>query len=89
MHCRFEYIGIDPESRDDVMIAQKKELHNSYLPFQKDLYGCHSKLVEKKLARNPYWRTAPYILSTPAIKGLLEWCPNEEDKIYEGKLPWD
>lgn len=32
------------------------ELLNSFKPFEKDLYGCHTVLKQKKMDRNPYRR---------------------------------
>ena len=85
---RFSFIGIQPPpgSRFDLAKAEEGEWRNSLRLFEADPYGCHSQvLVEKRKARNPFRRTAPYMLSCPNIKGLLEWCG---PGIFPGPLPW-
>lgn len=51
---RFTYIGIDP--KQGTLRTMIGETLNSLGPFQEDLYGCHGKLREKKLQRNPFRR---------------------------------
>ncbi|RUS22259.1 hypothetical protein BC937DRAFT_89891 [Endogone sp. FLAS-F59071] len=51
---RFTYIGIDP--KQGTLQTMVGETLNSLGPFQEDLYGCHGKLREKKLQRNPFRR---------------------------------
>lgn len=85
---RFSFVGIQPPpgSRFDLARAEKGELQNSLQLFESDPYGCHSQvLMEKRRARNPFQRTAPYLLSCPEIKDLLEWCG---PGIFRGTLPW-
>lgn len=85
---RFSFVGIQPPpgSRFDLARAEQGELQNSLQLFESDPYGCHSQvLVEKRRARNPFQRTAPYLLSCPEIKDLLEWCG---PGIFRGNLPW-
>ncbi|CAG8658891.1 2180_t:CDS:2, partial [Acaulospora colombiana] len=45
---RFNYVGIDLEDR---MLSDQAAYQ-----FRKDLYGCHGKLRQKKLQRNPFRR---------------------------------
>ncbi|CAG8656283.1 1296_t:CDS:2, partial [Acaulospora morrowiae] len=45
---RFNYVGID---LDDKVLFDK-----AFYQFQEDLYGCHGKLRQKKLHRNPFRR---------------------------------
>jgi hypothetical protein len=52
---RFEYIGIDPFD-DEAPDREQGELLNSFKPFEKDLYGCHGTLKQKKMNRNPFRR---------------------------------
>lgn len=52
---RFEYIGIDPLD-NEAPDRQQGELLNSFQPFEKDLYGCHGILKQKKMNRNPFRR---------------------------------
>ena len=54
MH-RFNYIGIDPKD-EDASNREQGELQNSLKPFEKDLYGCHGVLKQKKMDRNPFRR---------------------------------
>lgn len=85
----FEYIGIDPTSvlPEQMISAQQGELQNSYQPFEKDLYGCHGSLKQKKLDRNPFRRRSPYRTTCPALQSLLDYCPSNNIK-FDGPLPW-
>jgi hypothetical protein len=51
---RFRYIGIDPQDEDPA--REDGELSKSFRPFEKDLYGCHGTLKQKKMHRNPFRR---------------------------------
>jgi hypothetical protein len=51
---RFRYIGIDPKEEDPA--REDGELSKSFRPFEKDLYGCHGTLKQKKMQRNPFRR---------------------------------
>ena len=79
---RFDYIGIDPVDDQDRI---KDELVYSYLPFEKDLYGCHDPLRAKRQSRNPFHRQHSYSITCPELKDLLIYCP---DKLFQGSLPW-
>ncbi|PFH52063.1 hypothetical protein AMATHDRAFT_74551 [Amanita thiersii Skay4041] len=89
---RFHYIGVDGEIKDH-FIAHQGEFENGYIPYLKDLYGCHSFLASKRRRRNPHLRFPPYIHSTPHLAFLLNWCPGPTEKgastIFAGDLPWD
>jgi len=74
---RFEYIGIDANSENGVGGRNEGELKNAYLPYQKDLYGCHTLLLSKRTSRNPFMRFHPYFTSAPELRGLLSWCPDD------------
>jgi hypothetical protein len=50
----FEYIGIDPKEDGHDEEREQGEQENSFKPFQKDLYGCHGSLQQKKILRNPF-----------------------------------
>lgn len=82
----FTYIGLRPLHKlfDHVKASEGEKL--AYDAFVNDMYGCNSPdLVTKRTIRNPYFRTIPYSMVCPEIKGLLEWCgPNQ----YHGILPW-
>lgn len=66
---------------------------NGYMPYSKDLYGCHGELLDKRRARNPFFRFHPYYTSAPELTKLLDWCPEAHDggmmAVYSGTLPWD
>ncbi|GAA6063849.1 hypothetical protein JCM10212_003596 [Sporobolomyces blumeae] len=62
---------------------------NGYVPFERDLYGCHSFLLNKRKTRNPYRRFHSYHSSAPELRDLLEYCPAKSDKVFPGPLPWD
>ncbi|CAO3613776.1 unnamed protein product [Cunninghamella echinulata] len=85
----FKYIGIDPNSisPEQMISAQHGELLNSYQPFEKDLYGCHSSLKQKKLDRNPFRRRSPYRTTCPTLQPLLDYCPSKNN-VFDGPLPW-
>ncbi|KAI9476473.1 MAG: hypothetical protein EXX96DRAFT_577290 [Benjaminiella poitrasii] len=82
---QFHYIGIDPKDEDPS--REEGELLNSLRPFEKDLYGCHSSLKQKKTLRNPYRRRHAYAASCPILAPLLNYCPSN-NALYTGPLPW-
>jgi hypothetical protein len=52
---------------------------------KQDPYGCGPTLQAKRNERNPFHRTAPYPLSCPELRGLLE---HTAPTMFTGKLPW-
>ena len=72
------------------------ELNTTIPQFRKDMYGCHTKLLKKKLGRNLWRNWWSYGPLCPEMKGLLEFCPGIEvdgsvvggGAIYGGHLPW-
>ncbi|KAI8093754.1 uncharacterized protein BX664DRAFT_113634 [Halteromyces radiatus] len=68
-------------------VARQGELHNSYKPFQTDLYACRGTLRQKKLDRNPYRRRPPYRSTCPILAPLFDYCPSN-NMIFKGPLPW-
>ncbi|GAA5876767.1 hypothetical protein JCM16303_006280 [Sporobolomyces ruberrimus] len=82
----FNYIGIDNEGETSMDYVGERE--NGYKPFERDLYGCHDFLGKKRKSRNPYRRFHGYHSSAPELRGILEYCPETGDRVYEGKLPW-
>ncbi|KAI8087946.1 uncharacterized protein B0P05DRAFT_530786 [Gilbertella persicaria] len=83
---QFQYVGIDPPEQDPS--REKGELVNSVQPFEKDLYGCHGSLRQKKMYRNPYRRRHAYATSCPILAPLLNYCPSN-NAVYSGLLPWN
>ena len=84
-----EYIGYDPDKSTgfNLEAATEGELKAAALPFETDPYGCHSKVLqEKREGRNPFRRRAPYELTCPDMKSLLNWCG--PDLISEAQVPW-
>ncbi|CAG8435840.1 13395_t:CDS:2 [Rhizophagus irregularis] len=75
---RFNYIGIDPDNTSPLgrFVGE-------------DLYGCHGKLLDKKLTRNPYRRSHPYQISCPELSPLLNYCPEDRIQLYPDTLPWE
>ncbi|KAF9564768.1 hypothetical protein CPC08DRAFT_705067 [Agrocybe pediades] len=88
----FHYVGVDPE-HDSGSNAVEGERQNGYLPYAKDIYGCHSTLINKRRQRNPFSRFHPYYTSSPQISPLFDWCPGDSegggDALFKGTLPWD
>uniref|UniRef100_A0A0W0FWN4 Xylanolytic transcriptional activator regulatory domain-containing protein n=1 Tax=Moniliophthora roreri TaxID=221103 RepID=A0A0W0FWN4_MONRR len=85
---RFRYIGVDLENEDGV-VAREGEIQNGYQPYSVDLYGCHSLLLSKRRARNPFSRFHPYYTSSPELRHLMDWCPDDTTTVFSGSLPWD
>ncbi|RGB34823.1 hypothetical protein C1646_668163 [Rhizophagus diaphanus] len=85
---RFNYIGIDPDNTSPLGRFVGESV-NSLGPFKQDLYGCHGKLLDKKLTRNPYRRSHPYQISCPELSPLLNYCPEDRIQLYPDKLPWE
>jgi hypothetical protein len=85
----FHYIGLDPpvSTGFDLVKSTTGELENAAKPFESDPYGCHSQVLkEKREQRNPFARTAPYTLSCPSMKPLLEYCGPA--LIDPSHVPW-
>ncbi|KAL5483269.1 hypothetical protein ACEPAI_8499 [Sanghuangporus weigelae] len=78
---RWTYIGVDIEDGVIREEATKGELANGYLPYEKDLYGCHGTLLAKRRSRNVHRKAHPYHVSAPEIAPLLEWCPSTESRL--------
>ncbi|KIS71286.1 uncharacterized protein UMAG_01186 [Mycosarcoma maydis] len=90
----FQYVGIDDEGlTDSENIAQRRgEKLKAYNLYDKDMYGCHGRLKEKRIERNPTRRFHPYMSSAPEIADLLNWCPAPNSGLqglYPENLPWD
>ena len=85
---RFHYVGIDPTSSDfDLVAASQGEAQNAAKPFEEDPYGCHSDVLQqKRKQRNPFFRTAPYAISCPEMKELLQYCGPQ--LIELDLVPW-
>lgn len=86
---QFHYIGFDPHVSTGFNIEESTagELQNAAKPFETDPYGCHSKVLqEKRQSRNPFFRKAPYELTCPDMKELLNYCGPEI--ISKSKVPW-
>ncbi|RIA93307.1 hypothetical protein C1645_690803 [Glomus cerebriforme] len=84
---RFNYIGIDPDNSSPLGRFVNENV-NSLGPFKQDLYGCHGKLLDKKLTRNPYRRSHPYQISCPELSLLFNYCPKNQSQLYPDILPW-
>ena len=89
----FQYVGIDDELSDSDATAQYRgEKLKAYNLFDKDMYGCHGRLRQKRIERNPTRRFHPYMSSAPEIADLLNWCPAPDSGLqglYPENLPWD
>ncbi|KAF9453935.1 hypothetical protein P691DRAFT_693495 [Macrolepiota fuliginosa MF-IS2] len=90
---KFEYYGVDPDDVEHVRIATEGERENGFLPYTKDLYGCHAGLLDKRQHRNPFRRFHSYYLSAPELSQLLDWCPSSQSggktTLFFEQLPWD
>ncbi|GAC97065.1 hypothetical protein PHSY_004649 [Pseudozyma hubeiensis SY62] len=90
----FQYVGIDDEGlSDSEATAQNRgEKLKAFNLYDKDMYGCHGRLREKRIERNPTRRFHPYMSSAPEIADLLDWCPAPNSGLqglYPENLPWD
>ncbi|EST06217.1 Rossmann-like alpha/beta/alpha sandwich fold [Kalmanozyma brasiliensis GHG001] len=90
----FQYVGVDDEGlSDSETVAQSRgEKLKAFNLFDKDMYGCHGRLRQKRIERNPTRRFHPYMSSAPEIADLLNWCPAENSGLqglYPENLPWD
>ncbi|KAG7090942.1 hypothetical protein E1B28_010014 [Marasmius oreades] len=88
---RFQYVGINLNRDEDAVVAEMGENLNGFLPYSRDLYGCHSELLLKRKARNAFSRFHPYHTSSPELRQLMDWCPHDGDAtaLFTGPLPWD
>lgn len=83
----FTYVGMKPKNTN---FLHSKAISGELIAasqFRKDMYGCSNpSLMNKRIVRNPFKRTIPYVLSCPDIKDLLTWCGPE---LFDWKiLPW-
>jgi hypothetical protein len=69
--------------------ARRIQRTNAYLLYQKDVYGCHSKLASKRVTRNPFLKLHPYWASAKELRGLLEWCPDSSLQKPEPRSWWN
>lgn len=84
---KFSYHGVDPPDLEKTSLVG--EVENAKSHFEHDLYGCKDpELLAKKKSRNPSRRRHGYELSNPQLAGLLDFCPDTGDRIYDGVLPW-
>jgi hypothetical protein len=80
--AKFTFAGVN--NPRDLAAANAGE-SKALTQFRRDLYGTHSPLADKRAARNPFRRQAPYALSCPELAGLLN---HQGPDIYAGPLPW-
>ena len=87
----FSYVGISSRqespqfSQDRAVYGEKFAIQS----FEKDLYGCFdSSLRDKRVLRNPFRRTVPYLVACPEIVKLLQWCKSDYFTDKE-QLPWN
>jgi len=73
----WKYYGIDMEDEEERERAVAGEIENGFKPYERDLYGCHGTLLEKRRIRNVHHRAHPYFASAPELAELLAWCPEE------------
>ncbi|EJU03950.1 hypothetical protein DACRYDRAFT_76221 [Dacryopinax primogenitus] len=84
----WNYVGVDLEgSVKDVAMEGEREY--GYIPFTRDLYGCHGPLLDKRKRRNPHSRHHPFHSSAPELRYLFEWCPTDGIQPFRAPLPWD
>lgn len=87
---KYLYVPFDDEG--DNTAQYEGEKLKGYTLFERDMYGCHGKLREKRLERNPTRRFHPYFSSAPEIADILNWCPADQSGlqgVYPLSLPWD
>ncbi|PWN27754.1 hypothetical protein BDZ90DRAFT_232149 [Jaminaea rosea] len=87
---RFHYVGIDDQG--DTKPEYEGEKIKGFALFERDMYGCHGRLLSKRRDRNPTRRFHPYYTSAPEIADLLNWCPGDNlglQGVYRDSLPWD
>lgn len=85
---KFHFVGIDPEGgvSDATREAERK---NAIIPFTEDPYACSNPLlVKKRMERNPFRRQHSYLITCPELIPLLQYCPSDPSKFFNGKLPW-
>lgn len=83
----FSYIGMKPINKKFLHLkASNGELIASS-QFKRDMYGCNNPtLINKRILRNPFYRTIPYTISCSELKDLLLWCG--PDAFDTKLLPW-
>ncbi|CAE6430545.1 unnamed protein product [Rhizoctonia solani] len=84
----FSYVGVDVADQIDLEVAEDGEHKNGFIPYMRDLYGCHDFLSAKRRSRNTAARIHPYYTSAPELTDLLDWCPPSRHLLFSGPLPW-
>ncbi|MBI2689954.1 MAG: hypothetical protein HYX27_26925 [Acidobacteria bacterium] len=79
---RFTYLGAnDPPALAQAVVAEER----NRMAYVADPYSALAAFRAKREARNPFRRTAGYVLSCPELAGLLA---HEGPELYSGTLPW-
>ena len=79
---RFTYIGANNPPDLQQAIEAETRNRNAYVA---DPYSSSPEFRAKRDARNPYLRTAGYLLHCPELAPLFA---HEGPAFYEGLLPW-
>lgn len=85
----FSFVGIDPPPSTGFNLekSSRGEQENAVKLFETDPFGCFSEpLIEKRRARNPFFRSHNYEQTCPEISRLLSYCG--EGEFTGGTLPW-
>lgn len=82
--ARLQFRGVcNPKEIAKARISEQKVLK----AFQQDPYGVLSEeLTRKRVERNPFNRNAPYLLSCPTLKSLLQ---HSGPDFFSEPLPWN
>ena len=86
---RFTYVGLHAQHPNFNYESAQAGEDFAIGEFEADLYGAHAKeLREKRVQRNPFSRSEPYMLSCPEIEPLFNWC---EPTLFDDpeSLPWN
>jgi len=80
---RFTYLG--PNNPPELAQAVEAEARNR-AAYERDPYSASPEFRAKREARNPFRRTAGYLLVCPELAGLVA---HEGPELYSGPLPWN
>lgn len=76
----FTFLGVDgePQARSTSRTRRGSSVRMAIELFKQDLFGCHLKLKDTRVARNPYFRSLPYPRQCPELNELFNICADAQ-----------
>lgn len=85
---QFKFLGVDGQVNitENAWKFEKMAIEL----FKEDLFGCHSKLKETRIGRNPYFRSLPYPHQCPSLSAFFHVCADSSHFTRLSlRAPWN